>query len=256
MDGDTAQLGWLYELARNNGARLMVDDAHAVGAVGPGGRGTVAEAGLAGAVDVVVSTLGKSLGGYGAYACLSAELRDLLVNTARPMIFSTGLPPAVAAAAEAALGILEAEPARVAALQSNAELLRTELEGHGLDTNPSSSQIVPVRIGAPERALGACHRLLDAGVFAQAIRPPTVPDGTSRLRLTAMATHRPAELRAAAECVAEAVAAVSADGDWSIDLPEPPGGRSVADEVASVEETGAARVVRTADVETPERLPH
>ena len=98
----------------------MVDDAHAVGALGPGGRGSVAEAGLAGEVDVLVGTLGKALGSYGAYACVSAEIRELLVNTARPLIFSTGLPPACAAAAEAALGVIAAEPERITRLRANA----------------------------------------------------------------------------------------------------------------------------------------
>ena len=129
MDGDVAQLGWLRELASRHGAKLMVDDAHAVGALGPGGRGSVAEAGLAGEVDVLIGTLGKSLGSYGAYACVSREVRDLLVNTARPLIFSTALPPAVVAAAEAALAIVESEPARIDRLRENASTLRAGAGG-------------------------------------------------------------------------------------------------------------------------------
>ena len=220
MDGDVAQLGGLAALARKHGAKLMVDDAHAVGALGPGGRGTVAAAGLAGEVDVLVGTLGKSLGSYGAYACVSRELRELLVNTARTLIFSTGLPPMCAAAAEAALGVIEAEPERVLRLGENASALREELVLRGQDPG-GGTQIIPLPIGDPDRAVAACWRALDGDVYAQAIRPPTVPEGTSRLRLTVMATHDPADLRAAATTLADAVTSVSADGDWSIDLPEP-----------------------------------
>lgn len=218
MDGDVAPLGWLLELARKHGARLMVDDAHAVGTYGPRGRGSVAAAGLEGEVDVVTGTLGKALGSYGAYVSCSGELRELLVNSARPLIFSTGLPPACAAAAGAALDVIDSEPERVAAVQENAAVLRKGLRDEGLEVGEARTQIIPVTIGDPARAVAACARALDDGVFAQAIRPPTVPEGTSRLRLTVMATHRPAELRAAAQTIANAVRAVSADGDYAIEL--------------------------------------
>jgi len=221
MDGDVAQLGWLRELASQHGAKLMVDDAHAVGALGPGGRGSVAEAGLAGEVDVLVGTLGKALGAYGAYACVSRELRDLLVNSARPLIFSTALPPAVAVAAEAALEIVESEPERIDRLRDNASTLRAALAAHGLEPGGAGAQIMPVLVGDPDRAVAICRRALDAGVYAQAIRPPTVPDGTSRLRLAVTSEHDPADLVAAAATLADAFRAVSASGDWSIDLPEP-----------------------------------
>ncbi|MCB0876252.1 MAG: 8-amino-7-oxononanoate synthase, partial [Solirubrobacterales bacterium] len=221
MDGDVAQLGWLRELASRHGAMLMVDDAHAVGALGPGGRGSVAEAGLAGEVDVLTGTLGKALGSYGAYACVSRPVRDLLVNTARPFIFSTGLPPAVVAAADAALAILESEPERIARLRENASTLRAALSASGLEPGGAGAQIMPLRIGDPDRAIAVCRRALDAGVYAQAIRPPTVPEGTSRLRLTVVAGHEPEQLVEAAGIIAAAVRAVSADGDWSIDLPDP-----------------------------------
>ncbi len=221
MDGDIAPLRWLRELASRYGAKLMVDDAHAVGALGPGGRGTVAEAGLADEVDVLVGTLGKSLGSYGAYACTTGEIRELLVNTARPLIFSTGLPPACAAAAEGALEVLRSEPERVSRLRENARTLRDALAVAGLEAGGGGAQIIPVAIGDPDRAVAICRRALDGGVYAQAIRPPTVPEGTSRLRLTAMAGHEPEELREAARTIADAVRAVSADGEWSIDLPDP-----------------------------------
>ncbi len=221
MDGDVAQLGWLRELASRHGAMLMVDDAHAVGALGPGGRGSVAEAGLAGEVDVLTGTLGKALGSYGAYVCVSRRIRDLLVNTARPLIFSTGLPPAVVAAADAALGIVQSDPGRIRRLRENASTLRAALAAAGLEPGGAGAQIMPVRVGDPDRAVAICRRALDAGVYAQAIRPPTVPEGTSRLRLTVVADHDPEQLVEAAGILAAAFRAVSADGDWSIDLPDP-----------------------------------
>jgi 8-amino-7-oxononanoate synthase len=198
MDGDVAPLPELLELARRHRARLMVDEAHATGAVGPGGRGSVSAAGLSGEVDVVVGTLGKALGSYGAYACAGAETIDFLVNTARPFIFSTAPPPSAAAAALAALAVLEAEPELVAQLQRNAETLRAALGAEGLGVGASATQVVPVEVGAAETTMELCERALRRGVFAQGIRPPTVPEGSSRLRFTVMATHRPEELAGAA----------------------------------------------------------
>jgi 8-amino-7-oxononanoate synthase len=204
MDGDVAPLPELLELARRFGARLMVDEAHATGALGPGGRGAVAAAGLSGQVDVVMGTMGKALGSYGAYVCASAETVDFLVNRARPFIFSTAPPPPVVGAARAALGVLEAEPERVDRLISNARVLREALAAEGLVAGTSTTQIVPVEVGEAEPTMALCERALERGVFAQGIRPPTVPEGSSRLRFTVMATHEPAELRAAAHQVGEA----------------------------------------------------
>jgi glycine C-acetyltransferase/8-amino-7-oxononanoate synthase len=204
MDGDVAPLPELLELARRHGARLMVDEAHATGAVGPGGRGSVSAAGLSGEVDVVVGTLGKALGSYGAYACADAETIDLLVNTARPFIFSTAPPPSAAGAALAALAILEAEPELVERLQANAETLRAALAAEGLGVGLSATQVVPIAIGPAEATMELCERALRRGVFAQGIRPPTVPEGSSRLRFSAMATHEPGELAGAAREVGAA----------------------------------------------------
>jgi 8-amino-7-oxononanoate synthase len=204
MDGDVAPLPELLGLARRHGARLMVDEAHATGAVGPGGRGSVSAAGLSGEVDVVVGTLGKALGSYGAYVCANAETIEFLLNTARPFIFSTAPPPAAAGGALAALGVLEAEPELVERLQANAATLRTALGAEGLDVGASATQVVPVEVGAAETTMELCERALRRGVFAQGIRPPTVPEGSSRLRFTAMATHRPEELAGAARVVGAA----------------------------------------------------
>jgi len=181
----------------------MIDDAHAIGAIGPGGRGSVAAAGLTGEVDVVVGTLGKALGSYGAFACASAETIDFLLNSARSFIFSTAPPPAAIGAAAAALAILEAEPERVERLQGNAATLRAALAAAGLES-ASTTQIVPVEVGGAEQTMRLCELALERGVFAQGIRPPTVPAGSSRLRLTVMATHEPARLREAAATIGAA----------------------------------------------------
>jgi 8-amino-7-oxononanoate synthase len=204
MDGDVAPIAELVELARRYRCRLMVDEAHATGAVGPGGRGSVAAAGMAGEVEVVVGTLGKALGSYGAYVCGSRELTEYLVNVARPFIFSTAPAIPVVAAAQAALEVLEADPHRVERLAANAATMREALAAEGLEVGPSETQIAPVMVGDPEATVELCERALERGVFAQGIRPPTVPEGTSRLRLTTMATHEGAELAQAARVIGDA----------------------------------------------------
>ncbi|HEY7455671.1 MAG TPA: 8-amino-7-oxononanoate synthase [Solirubrobacterales bacterium] len=198
MDGDVAPLEDLLRLAREHGCRLMIDEAHATGALGPGGRGLVAAAGLSGEVDLIVGTLGKALGSYGAYVCAGAELREYLLNSARSFIFSTALPPPALAAAGAALELLEAEPQRVRRLVANAAALREGLRSEGLAAGGDGSQIVPLEVGEAEATMTLCERLLERGVFAQGIRPPTVPPGSSRLRFSVMATHAEADLRDAA----------------------------------------------------------
>jgi 8-amino-7-oxononanoate synthase len=206
MDGDVAPIAELVELARRNGCRLLVDEAHAIGSLGPDGRGAVAEAGLGAEVDLIVGTLGKTLGSYGAYVCASAEIVDLLTNVARPFIFSTALPPPAVGAAIAALGILGAQSGMVEHLRLNGATLREALAENGLDAGPSRTQIVPIVVGDAGSAIALCERVLEGRVFAQAIRPPTVPEGTSRLRLSVMANHRPNDLRAAARVIARAAA--------------------------------------------------
>jgi 8-amino-7-oxononanoate synthase len=202
MDGDLAPLEGIVELAQRHGARVIVDEAHATGVVGPEGRGLVAELGLEDEVDVVVGTLSKALGSYGAFACCSAELAAFLVNRARTLIFSTALPPAAVGAALESLRILRDEPEIVGRLHANARALRAELAAAGLDVAPSTMPIVPLIVGPADAAMEACEAAIERGVFAQAIRPPTVPDGTSRLRLVAMASHAEAELREAARTLA------------------------------------------------------
>ena len=207
MDGDVAPLTEIVELARRYDARVMVDDAHGTGTTGPDGRGSVAAAGLEDEVDVLVGTLGKALGSYGAYVCCDRSMAKYLVNTARTLIFSTALGPPQVAAAMAALELLREEPRRVERLQRNARVLREALAEEGLPPGDGDTPIVPAIVGDADTAVAASERALERGVFAQAIRPPTVPDGSSRLRLTVMASHTKAELREAAKVVAGAIPA-------------------------------------------------
>jgi 8-amino-7-oxononanoate synthase len=202
MDGDIAPLVEIVELAQRYDTRVMVDEAHGTGALGPGGRGAVADAGLENEVDLVVGTLGKALGSYGAYACCDLSMARYLVNCARTLIFSTGLPPPAVAGALAALELLVEQPTRVEKLQRNARVLRESLAVEGIDVMDSETQIMPLMIGDPRHAVTAAEKALEQGVFAQAIRPPSVPDGSARLRLTAMASHTKSELRRAAKVLA------------------------------------------------------
>ncbi len=203
MDGDVAPLAELSELAGRHHARLVVDEAHATGTRGPGGRGAVAGAGLEGVVDVVIGTLGKALGSYGAYACAQRSTVRYLINRARPLIFSTALPPPAAAAALAALEILESEPALPRQLLRNAAVLRTALMDEGWPKLPADTHILPLIVGDCADAMRLCEGALSEGIFAQAIRPPTVAPGTSRLRLTVMATHGASELKEAARTLSD-----------------------------------------------------
>jgi 8-amino-7-oxononanoate synthase len=226
MDGDVAPIAGLHDLAQRYDCRLMVDEAHATGAIGPGGRGSVAAAGLEGDVDLVVGTLGKALGSYGAYVCGSRVMIDYMVNVARPFIFSTAPAPPVVAAGLASLDILESSPHRVDRLQANARAMREALRAEGLPLAESETQILPVMVGDPELTVQLCERALERGVFAQGIRPPTVPEGTSRLRLTTMATHRTAELLRAAKVIGDVADELGLLGEPSRERlaePEPEG---------------------------------
>jgi 8-amino-7-oxononanoate synthase len=211
MDGDVAPLQEIAELSERFGLRTVVDEAHATGTIGPGGRGAVAAAGVEDHVDVVVGTLGKALGSYGAFVACDEAMARYLTNAARTFIFSTALPPPVVAAALAALELLQAEPRRLQRLHANAATLREALTGHGLDAGAGTTQIVPLVIGDAQRAVAVSEAALARGVFAQAIRPPTVPDQTSRLRLAVMATHHERELREAAQTIATVMREAGAD---------------------------------------------
>jgi len=204
MDGDVAPLADLAELARRHKVRLAVDEAHGVGCMGPGGRGAVHEAGLEREVDVVIGTLGKALGSYGAYVTCDDELAQFLINTSRPFIFSTAPPPPAVAGALAALDLLAESDRLVTRLAANSAAIRDELAREGFDVSGSTTQIVPLVIGEADMAMRICEIAIENGVFAQAIRPPTVAEGTSRLRLAVMASHTKEELREAARVLGRA----------------------------------------------------
>jgi 8-amino-7-oxononanoate synthase len=189
MDGDEAPLGEIVELAERFGAHVMVDEAHATGVCGPNGAGVVAKLGLGERVLVQMGTLGKALGAFGAYVAGSRRLREFLVNRCRSFIFTTALPAPVLASARAAIEIVEREPERRLALWHNARALRDGLKALGLRLGESQSQIQPILIGDSGKCMALCERLLALGLFCQGIRPPTVPPGTARLRVTVMATH-------------------------------------------------------------------
>jgi 8-amino-7-oxononanoate synthase len=183
MDGDVAPLADIARLAREHDACLIVDDAHATGILGRGGSG------LSGDADIVIGTFSKALGGFGGYVASTETMRDYLINRCGGVIYSTALPPPVLGAIDAALDLvpdMDEERAYVARL---AERFRAGASAIGLDTGASTTQIVPVILGSPEAAIAMGERLKRAGLWASAIRPPTVPIGTARLRLAFTAAH-------------------------------------------------------------------
>lgn len=198
MDGDVAPLSELVPLAKRWGATVLVDDAHGIGTLGDAGRGTLEHCGVAvgvdGGVDILLGTLGKSLGSFGAFVAGTALLRELLVNTARSFVFSCALAPPQVAAARKAIELIAREPWRRQALARNATRLRDGLRHCGISTEPSTTHIIPVIIGSNEQTMAVCERLLACGFYAQGIRHPSVPEGLARLRLTVMATHRTDEI--------------------------------------------------------------
>ncbi|MBP2656523.1 MAG: 8-amino-7-oxononanoate synthase [Firmicutes bacterium] len=204
MDGDIAPLDAIVELARRHKAMVMVDDAHATGVIGPGGRGTAAYFGLENKIQVQIGTLSKALGTEGGYVVGSRELIRYLINRARSFIFSTALAPATIAAARAALEQLKTRPEIVRRLLENAHYMRHQLSTAGLKIAPGFTPIIPVIVGAARTANTLAQELRKEGLIITAIRPPTVPDGTSRLRLAVSAVHTKAELAQATEIIAAA----------------------------------------------------
>jgi glycine C-acetyltransferase len=194
MDGDEAPLDGIVELAEKYGAMVMVDEAHATGIFGSTGAGIVAKLGLGERVAVQMGTLGKALGGFGAYVAGSRALRELLINRCRSFIFTTSLPPAIMAMAMAAIDLVQQEPERREALWSNCRTLQAGLRELGFSTGSGESPILPLVIGDADKCMQFSERLLEKGIFAQGIRPPTVPPGSSRLRITLMATHTRAQI--------------------------------------------------------------
>ena len=189
MDGDLAPLDRLVEVAERHGAMLLVDEAHATGVFGRTGRGVAEQLGVEDRVDVRVGTLSKALGSVGGFVAGSRSLVEWLVNRARPYIFSTATPSAVAAAVLVALDIVRGEPERRQRLLARAESLRNELIAQGWKVGNSASQIIPLMVGEPARALELTAALRNRGFFVPAVRPPTVPQGESRLRISLTYGH-------------------------------------------------------------------
>jgi len=195
MDGDFADLPQLVELKRKYHALLCIDEAHATGVLGDNGRGLAELMEVEGEIDVVVGTLSKALGGIGGFITASRELIDWIINTARSFIYTTALPPAACAAAIAALDIVKAEPERRQRLTANAARLRRELgEVRGYDIGQSACHIVPLIVGESSTAMRLSQQLEEDGLLVPAIRPPTVPRGQARLRITLSSEHTDADL--------------------------------------------------------------
>ncbi len=192
MDGDVAPLPELVALCERHDAWLVVDDAHGIGVLGPQGRGTLAHFGVSSPRIVYMATLGKALGGYGAFACGAPEAVEWLLQRARTYIFSTALPAMMAAAVLAAIGLLEGGHSPLPRLRGR--IAEFAAAARGLPLAPSPTAIQPIVVGTPERALAASARLLEAGLLVPAIRPPTVPPGTSRLRVSLSAAHCAADV--------------------------------------------------------------
>jgi 8-amino-7-oxononanoate synthase len=203
MDGDMASLPELVALKRKHGALLMLDDAHGCGVLGFQGRGSADLMGVSNGVDIHMGTFGKAFGSFGAYAAVSAELRELLVNRCRSLIFSTSLPPAVLAASLAAMELVSSPEGDLLReqLQTNSVFFREGLKKAGFSVPEGSTQIMPVISGLSEVTMRFSEALLEEGIFAQGIRPPTVPAGSCRIRFTIMATHRIDDLESAIEII-------------------------------------------------------
>jgi 8-amino-7-oxononanoate synthase len=204
MDGDLADVEAIAALCKRHGAAFILDEAHALGVIGPEGRGLAAQHGVV--PDIVIGTFGKALGGFGAFAATSRAVADLLWNKARPLVFSTGLPPSIPAAAMAAIEIVRGVDGehRRARLARHARRLRALVRNVA---GAPASAIAPIVIGDDRAAMRCTERLLADGIFVQGIRPPTVPPGTARLRIGLSAEHSEQHIKIAAESVLRALAA-------------------------------------------------
>jgi glycine C-acetyltransferase len=202
MDGDLGPLPGLCTLAEEYGCIMMVDDAHASGVFGKNGRGTIDHFNVHGRVDVQVGTLSKAFGALGGYVAGTRALIDFLCHRARPFLFSTSHPPAVAAACLAAIDVLLEEPQIIDRLWDNARFFKAGLQSLGFDTGLSESPITPVIVGDGALAMRLSDQLFQAGVFAQGIAFPTVPEGKARIRTIVTATHTREELQFALDTFA------------------------------------------------------
>ena len=194
MDGDIAPLDEIVALARRYNCLVMIDEAHALGVMGENGRGLAEHFGVESEIDIQMGTLSKAAGSFGAYCCGSKDLTAFLVNKARSFVYTTAMPPSVAAASLRAVEIIETEPDRRARLWENTRAMHRGLKEMGFNTMDSQTPVIPVVLGDASMAVEFSKRLLDAGIFITAVRPPTVPINTARLRLTVMATHTQSDI--------------------------------------------------------------
>ena len=205
MDGNLAPLPEILDLANRFDAYVIIDDAHGFGVLGTNGGGITSHFSLTDSRLIHVGTLSKAVGGLGGYVAGPQVLIDLLINQARSFIFTTGLPPSVIATAIAAIDLIAISPERRQRLLNHAEYLRHQLRQLGLQIPAGKAQIVPVIIGAAEQAKQLADQLLNLGLFAPAVRPPTVPPNTARLRLSPIATHTDADLQTIVQAFAACV---------------------------------------------------
>ncbi|HIJ78390.1 MAG: 8-amino-7-oxononanoate synthase [Desulfobulbaceae bacterium] len=203
MDGDRCPLPALVELKNRYHCLLMVDEAHATGVYGANGGGIIEEDGVGAGVDLAMGTFGKALGSYGAYVAASKEMIDYLINRARSFIFSTALPPAVAAASLAAVKLIRQEPELRRELHDKVRFFKEALTKGGISAELGPSQIIPILIGDSKKAVAIAQELRTLGLFVTAVRPPTVPEGTARLRFTITRLHQEDDLALAARLVCE-----------------------------------------------------
>jgi len=206
MDGDIAPLPHVAELAREHGAMLLVDEAHATGVFGNEGRGVCEHLGVENDVHIRVGTLSKGLGSIGGFVAGSQALIGWLANRARPYVFSTAMPEVMAAAGSAAIQAVRDEPFRRQELLQRAAALRETLKSHGLHIGSSKSQIIPVFLGSPGKTMQAAADLRQAGFFVPGIRPPSVPEGESLLRISLSWLHQPAQLESLANTLRQVLA--------------------------------------------------
>jgi glycine C-acetyltransferase len=203
MDGDIAPLPQLCDLAEKYNCIMMVDDAHASGVLGKGGRGSVDHFGCHGRVDIQVGTLSKAIGSLGGYVCGSRNLIEFLYQRARPFLFSTSHPPSVVATCQAAFELLDSEAGErlIKRLWSNTKFFKRRLKKLGFDTGKSETPITPIMVGDAAKAFEFSRQLFEQGVFAVALGYPTVPEGKARIRTIVTATHKRADLEKALEIV-------------------------------------------------------
>ena len=206
MDGDLARLPEMLALCERHDAWLVVDDAHGIGVLGRGGRGTLDHFGLNSPRVVYMATLGKALGGYGAFVAGEPQLVEWLLQRARTYIYSTALPPALGAVAQAAVSLLAEDETLVRSLHARIEAFRAACDRHRVSVGTSTTAIQPIVVGAEARALECAARLREAGFLVPAIRPPTVPEGTSRLRVSLGAAHSSEQVEGLAAALAHALA--------------------------------------------------